>query len=104
VVGALEARRRALESGDRKALEALRAPEAEGGGGQAAELEKVLELQRRHYRAAAWYLRLERDGAVVSEEWRLEGQLPSRPVDERGLRQLSLVRSGEEFLFSPGLM
>ncbi len=106
VVGALEARRRALESGDRTALEALRAPgaEAEGGGGEAAELEKVMGLQRRHYRSEAWYLRLERDGAVASEEWHLEGQSPSRPVEERGRRQLSLVRGGEEFLFSPGLM
>jgi hypothetical protein len=106
VVGALEARRRALESGDRTALEALRAPgsEAEDGGAETAELEKVLEVQRRHYRAEAWYLRLERDGAVASEQWRMEGQLPSRPVDARGQRQLSLIRRGEEFLFSPGLM
>jgi hypothetical protein len=64
----------------------------------------VLELQRRHYWSEAWYLRLERDGAVASEQWHLEGQSPSRPVDERGRRQLSLVRRGEEFLFSPGLM
>lgn len=105
VVRALEARRRALESGNREALEALRAPAAGGGGvEESAQVQRVLELQRRHYRAEAWYLRLERDGAVASEQWRLEGQLPSRPVDERGQRQLSLVRSGEEFLFSPGLM
>jgi hypothetical protein len=105
VVRALEARRRALESGNREALAALRAPEAGGGGvEESAEVARVMELQRRHYRADAWYLRLERDGAVASEQWRLEGQLPSRPVDERGHRQLSLVRNGEEFLFSPGLM
>jgi hypothetical protein len=107
VVRALEARRRALEAGDGKALAALRAPgvEADGGGGaEAAEVEKVLELRRRRYRAEAWFLRLERDEAVASETWRLEGDLPSRPVDERGQRRLSLIRSGEEFFFSSGLM
>jgi hypothetical protein len=105
VVGRLEARRRALEAGSVQGLEALRAPGAVAdGGAEAEELEKVLSLQRRRYQAEAWYLRLERDEVVVSETWRLEGVLPSRPVDERGQRRLSLIRSGEEFLFSPGLM
>lgn len=102
VVLALETRRRALEAGDRAALKALTAPEA--GGGDGAEVEKVLALQKRRYRAEAWYLRLERDEAVANEEWRLEGVLPSRPVDDRGQRRLSLVRNGDEFFFSPGLM
>ncbi|QRN94829.1 hypothetical protein JRI60_37845 [Archangium violaceum] len=107
VVRTLEARRRALEAGEGKALEALRAPDARGDGGggeEAAEVGKVLEVRRRRYRAEAWFLRLERDEAVASETWRLEGDLPSRPVDERGQRRLSLIRSGEEFLFSAGLM
>ncbi len=105
VVGRLEARRRALETGNRTALEALRAPGAVAeGGGEAEEVEKVLALQRRRYQAEAWYLRLERDEVVASETWRLEGVLPSRPVDERGQRRLSLIRRGEEFLFSPRLM
>jgi len=105
VLGRLEARRRALEAGNRTALEALRAPEAVADGDrEAQEVEKVLALQRRSYQVEAWYLRLERDEVVVSETWRLEGVLPSRPVDERGQRRLSLIRSGEEFLFSPGLM
>lgn len=105
VVRALESRRQALEAGNREALEGLlvRGAEADAGGGE-AELERVMALQRRRYRSEAWYLRLERDDVVASEEWRLEGQLPSRPVDEKGQRRLSLVRSGEEFLFSPGLM
>ena len=105
VVGALESRRRALEAGDRRALERLLAPglEASTGGGE-AELARVLELRRRRYRAETWYLRLERDEAVATEAWRLEGQLPSRPVDEKGQRRLSLVRHEEEFLFSSSLM
>ena len=73
-------------------------------GGWEAELERVLELQRRRYRAETWFLRLERDEAVATETWRLEGELPSRPVDEKGQRRLSLIRNGEEFLFSSGLM
>lgn len=105
VVGALESRRRALEAGDREVLTGLVAPglEAATGGGD-AELARVLELQRRRYRAETWFLRLERDEAVATEAWRLEGQLPSRPVDEKGQRRFSLIRNGEEFLFSSGLM
>lgn len=105
VVRALETRRRALEEGDREALAGLEAPglEATTGGGE-AELARILELQRRRYRAETWFLRLERDDAVATEAWRLEGQTPSRPVDEKGQRQFSLIRNGEEFLFSSGLM
>jgi hypothetical protein len=105
VVRALELRRAALEAGSRERLAALLAPEAPAGGGEGeSELARLMELQRRRYRAEAWFLRLERDDAVATEAWRMEGQLPSRPVDERGQRRLSLVRSGEEFFFSPGLM
>jgi hypothetical protein len=103
VVAALEARRRALEAGDRSALRAL-VEGGEDGGGPGAAVEEVLALRKRRYRAEAWYIRLERDEAVASEHWRLEGELPSRPVDERGQRQYRLVRSGEQFLFSPSLM
>jgi hypothetical protein len=103
VVGALEARRRALEAGDRSALRALVEAGEDGGEGGAA-VEEVLALRKRRYRAQAWYIRLERDDAVASEHWRLEGELPSRPVDARGQRQHRLVRSGEQFLFSPSLM
>lgn len=111
VVRALDARRRALEAGDTRALDALRAPEggADGGGADGGEAEgealaQLLELQRRHYRALAWYVRLERDEAVANEQWHLEGVTPSRPVDEEGERQLTLIRSEEEFFFSSSLM
>lgn len=105
VVRTLEARRRALEAGERQTLAGLLAPgmEASTGGGE-AELERVMALQRRRYRAETWLLRLERDEAVATETWRLEGQLPSRPVDEKGQRRFSLIRHEEEFLFSSGLM
>jgi len=108
VVRALEARRQALEAGDLDALGRLAAPALGDGGGTVevggAELDALRALQQRRYRVDAWYVRLERDEAVVSEHWRLEGVLPSRPVDQRGERQLILIRRGEEFFFSPSLM
>lgn len=107
-VVALEARRQALEAGDMAALARLAAPAREDGGGTVqvggAELEALRALKQRRYRVGAWYLRLERDEAVASEHWRLEGVLPARPVDQRGERQLILIRRGEEFFFSPSLM
>nr|WP_239577712.1 hypothetical protein [Archangium primigenium] len=104
---ALDGRRQALEAGDRERLKALLAggtPGEAGLGEGADEVEKVLAVQRRHLTVEAWYLRLERDDARATEVWRLEGVLPSRPVDDRGERPLSLIRREEEFFFSPGLM
>lgn len=106
VVQALEARRQALERGDRPALAGLLARVGEGGReeGVGAEAEQVLAMRRRRYEVEAWYLRLEREEAVATELWRLEGSLPDRPVDQKGQRQLLLIRRGEQFLFSPSLM
>ncbi|KFE64010.1 hypothetical protein [Hyalangium minutum] len=105
VVRALEARRRALDQGDAAALAQLWGPgEEDGGGGSVGvgepELDTVLALKQRRYRAEAWFLRLEREDAVATEHWRLQGDLPSRPVDQQGERHLNLLRRGEEFLFS----
>jgi hypothetical protein len=40
---------------------------------------------------------------VVTEHWHLQGDLPSRPVDQQGQRRLDLQRRGQEFLFSSAL-
>jgi hypothetical protein len=106
VLRALDARRRALNAGDRDALRALLVPGVapDAGPGETAELERILSLRKRHFQVDAWYVRLERDDALATEVWRLEGELPSRPVDDRGQRPLSLIRREEEFFFSPGLM
>lgn len=109
VVEALEARRRALEAGNPEALARLSISESDDGGPQGQggsvgvgepDLQTVLALTKRRYRAEAWFIRLERDEAVATEHWRLEGDLPSRPVDQLGERRLNLLRRGEEFLFS----
>jgi hypothetical protein len=110
VVVALESRRRALEGGDPAALARLWGPQGEDGGSERLDggsegvgeldLDTVLALVKRRYRADAWFIRLERDEAVATEHWRLEGDLPSRPVDQLGERRLNLLRRGEEFLFS----
>ena len=110
VVGALEARRRALDAGKPEELARLSISESEDGGPGGADagpvgvgepdLATVLALKKRRYRAEAWFIRLERDEAVATERWRLEGDLPSQPVDRMGERRLNLLRRGEEFLFS----
>ncbi len=102
VVAALESRRRALQAADAAAMERLAGPDTPGVGGP--EWEQLQQVRARGYRAEAWYVRLERDDAVVTEHWRLQGALPARPVDTRGQRQLSLSWRGDEFLFSPSLM
>ncbi|MBF5042796.1 hypothetical protein IR215_10395 [Simulacricoccus sp. 17bor-14] len=108
VVAALEARRQALEAGDRTRLAALSAGGApQGAAPKASEeaLAQVLSVQDRDYRAEAWYVRLERDEASVGEHWHLTGSAPGGSrVDLRGERRLLLVRRGEEFFFSPGVM
>jgi len=102
VVAALEARRRGVEAADAEVLSRLAGPGIPGPGG--AEWDSLKSTRGRVYRAEAWYIRLEREDAVVTEHWRLQGSLPSRPVDTRGQRALSLTLHGDEFLFSPGLM
>lgn len=112
VVQALEARRRALDTADAEALARLMAPPGGDAGASEAQgsvrvgdldLESLRALKRRRYRADAWFIRLERDEAVATEHWHLEGDLPSRPVNQQGESRLILHRRGEEFLFSPAL-
>ncbi len=95
VVLALEQRRVALQGGE------FDVP-ADGG---AAELATLKAMTRRGYTADAWYIRSEREDVTVSEDYRLEGALPDRPVDERGTRRLTLTEGPRgDFLFQNGLM
>ncbi|MGE6757567.1 hypothetical protein ACQKGO_06120 [Corallococcus interemptor] len=101
-VAALEARRQALAEGRPDALARLAGPGGDGGAGRTWE--EMAPLRKRRLTVQAWYARLERDDVTVTEHYRVEGDLPSRPVDTRGERPLLLVREGDQFLFSPGLM
>lgn len=51
-------------------------------------------ISGRAWRSLAWYLRSEREVVVVSEDYRLTGDAPERPIDERGTRRLELVEAG----------
>jgi hypothetical protein len=102
-VARLEARRKALDAGDEKRLASLFGGEP-AVLAQDAALRRVLGMTSRSYRAKAWYLRSEREGIQISEAYRLVGANPDRPIDEEGLRSLSLTRRGQELFFWPGLM
>jgi len=92
---ALEARRRAIESGEVGAVTAA-PPDA--------ELSQWLRLKDRHLRATAWYLRNERDGLLVSEDFSLSGDSPDKPLVVTGTKRLTLKAKGAEFFFPQGLM
>jgi hypothetical protein len=103
-MAALCARRRALEAGKLQALAALAGQTPEQAKADPA-LALALSVRERRYAVKGWYLRLERDSALVSEDYRLTGVTPDRPVDEAGTRRLELrVNERGEFYFARGLM
>jgi hypothetical protein len=100
IVRALQARRAALEHGEVASLCSGRAD-----AGESSDLEALLRVGKRKLTAERWLIRSERDEVLVTEEWRLKGELPERPVDDRGSRRLKLqVDPGGEFCFPEGLM
>jgi hypothetical protein len=101
IVAALEARRQGLESGDPVKLRSL----VEPAEAQEPEIRPALTHSGRgHYRALAWFIRAERDQAVVTEQYQLSGTEIDRPVEEKGERRLTLLRRGPRFLFSGSLL
>ncbi|MCU0697009.1 MAG: hypothetical protein MUC96_10800 [Myxococcaceae bacterium] len=95
ILRALERRRQALQAGS--------IPDAPGLDVERAELFRRLE--RRVFTVEAWYIRSEREGVEVAEDFRLSGALPERPVDEKGTRRLSLSEDSRgEFSFPRGLL
>jgi hypothetical protein len=102
VVWALEQRRRALEAGDRAALSLLD-PAVADGGALPQSVEDILAVSERRYRSLAWLIRFEREGALVTEDFRLEGNTPQRPIDQQGSVRLFVDPDGE-FFFPQGLM
>lgn len=99
VVVALEARRRAFAAGDRAALTRLSRGAALGDEGEA-----WLALTERKLQVDAWFIRLERDEATVSEQYRLDGFGRDRPFRASGPKRLTLRASGGEFFFPNGPM
>lgn len=103
-VAALCARRRALAEGKLAVLAALSRQTAERARADPA-LASFLALRERRYQVKGWYLRLEREGVLVSEDYRVTGISPDRPVDEEGTRRLELRQDEQgEFYFVRGLM
>ncbi len=102
VVTALESRRRALESGNRSALEAL--TRGTDAGTLGTEAEAWLGLVERKLRVDAWFIRLERDAVQVSEQYRLDGFGRDRPFRSAGPRRLHLQAAEGQFFFPNGLM
>lgn len=103
VLTALEARRRALDAGHGETLARLSRTPWETLR-EEPDLRHVWAVTDRGYQAEAWFIRSERGEVEVREEYRLTGNLPDRPVDEKGARILQLKEDGGEFFFAAGLM
>ena len=90
IIDALEHRRSALERG-----------EVQFDGGV-----PFPGLTQRVYSSVAWYIRSEREDVTVSEDYRLEGRSPDRPVDEKATRRVSLLEDSSTgfFSFPDGIM
>ncbi len=102
VVAALEARRWALQIGDGEKLAALtRSPEPERAAQQDELFRRIASAPNR-YRPVAWYIRLERSRALVTEDYRIGGG--DGRTEEKGTRSLTLERHGSQFLFSGSLL
>ncbi|HYR56404.1 MAG TPA: hypothetical protein VEM39_09805 [Myxococcaceae bacterium] len=104
VIAALLARRESLESADAERLERLAASPEVGRAARQDELfRRVASSPKPRYRVTAWYIRLDRDGALVTEEYQT-GAGDGRFGEEKGTRRLTLERRGSEFLFSGSLL
>ncbi len=91
VVAALERRRVELERG--------LLSEPSRWGISRKEAAALLAIEGRSYQAQDWFIRLEPGSARVTEEFRVQGTLPERPVDDKGRTDLSLFLEGQEFFF-----
>jgi hypothetical protein len=95
ILRALQRRSRALEAGAIDDVEGL----------DRAEADRYRRLTKRRFTPKAWFIRSEKGVVEVSEDYRLQGELPERPIDEQATRRLSLHEDARgEFLFPHGLL
>ncbi len=104
VVAALEARRQALESGDGGKLVVLAASPEGGREAQDELLRRTASAPQPLHRICAWYIRLERNRALVTEDYRIGAGVAKPLPQEKGTRRLTLERQGSQFLFSGSLL
>ncbi|MGV3621996.1 MAG: hypothetical protein ACO1OB_14335 [Archangium sp.] len=63
------------------------------------------EIQNRRWVSQAWFIRSERDDVEVAEDYRLTGNTPDKPIDEKSTRRLSLREdAAQRFSFPGGIM
>jgi hypothetical protein len=100
IVKKLEARREGLQSGKWETICSGRSD-----GGESSELQTLLNVKHRRVRVKRWLIRSEREDVTVSEEWRVNGDLADRPVDDVGTRRLLLrLTPPGELCFPDGIM
>ena len=101
VVSRLERRRRVLESGEASEAANL---QADPDAGFPDELKEFWSLKRRAWKVTRWSIRLEREGAVVTEDAVLEGDGQDAPESKHRARRLELVQTQRGLLFAHGIM
>jgi hypothetical protein len=104
VIAALEARRQALEAGDAAKLVGLAASPETGRAAQDELLRRAASAPKPLNHICAWYIRLERNRALVTEDYRIGEGSAEHPPKEKGTRRLTLERQGPQFLFSGSLL
>lgn len=66
--------------------------------------QSVEKKSARGYQAAAWFIRLEREQAIATEDYLLPGKPAADVAEQRGTRRFVLQRQGNKFLFSESIL
>ena len=63
-----------------------------------------VEKRSAGYQAASWFIRLEREQAIATEDYLMPGKPAEAVVERRGTRRFVLQRQGNKFLFSESIL